>query len=194
MPNHCYTQEESTCQQYRSPKHYSGVNSHMAHTMTKPFISCVNHSYAETFVKRRINTFRKDLCICLRPDEKGRHAYMPGLMTCISLLELLSGLFIGKLNGIRLNGILRYTNQFMDSSTYTDERISILYEMFRHKIAHITQPYGIFDTYSVRSKKHVLRKYPRRRITWQVNASNRHTAIVIYRQALEPYLNTPLGL
>jgi hypothetical protein len=103
---------------------------------------------------------------------------MPGLMTCISLLELLSGLFIGKLNKIRLKGILRYSNQFMDSSTSTDERISILYEMFRHKIAHLTQPYGVFDTHSVH-KKHLLQKYPRMRFTWQVNASNRHPAVDI---------------
>ncbi|MCW3988177.1 MAG: hypothetical protein NWE87_07675 [Candidatus Bathyarchaeota archaeon] len=150
----------------------------MTQTTTKPFISCIDHSYAKTFVKRLIGTFRKDLCICLRADEKGRHAYMPGLMTCISLLELLSGLFIGKLKHIRLEGILRYSNQFMDSSTYTDECISILYEMFRHKIAHLTQPYGIFDTHSVH-QNHILRKYPRRRITWKVNASNGHPAIDI---------------
>jgi hypothetical protein len=99
-------------------------------------------------------------------------------MMCISLLELLSGLFIGKLRYIGLEGIIRYSKEFMDSSTYTDERISILYEMFRHKIAHLTQPYGIFETHSVH-QNHLLRKYPQRRITWQVNASNKHPAVDI---------------
>ena len=149
----------------------------MAQNASKPQIT-IPYSYAKEFVERRITTFRKDLSICLRADEKGQHAYMPGLMTCISLLELLSGLFIGKLRGIGLRGILHYSNQFMDSNTYTDERISILYEMFRHKIAHLTQPYGIFDTHSV-AQNHILRRYPQRRITWQVNASNRHPAVDI---------------
>ncbi|GAH07630.1 unnamed protein product [marine sediment metagenome] len=135
-------------------------------------------SFAQRFTKERIEIFRKDISICLKADAKGRHAYMPALMTCISLLELFSGLYAGKLKYIRLIGILDYSKKFMDSNIYSTDRLSVLYEVFRHKIAHITQPYGVFDTHSVNAD-HPLQNYPQKFITWKVNATNRHPPIDI---------------
>ncbi len=138
--------------------------------------------YANKFVKRRIKTFRKDISICLTADENHSHAYMPALLTCISLLELFSGLYAGKLKRIGIDGILSYSKRFLKTNTYTCDRLSVLYEMFRHKIAHVTQPYGVFDTYSVYSK-HPLKQFPKRLITWKVNASDRHPPIDIVSKA-----------
>jgi hypothetical protein len=150
--------------------------------MTKALVDFQNMSelvsYAQRFVKERIEVFRKDISICLKADTKRRHAYMPALMTCISLLELLSGLYVGKLKHIELSRIIEYSKKFMDTNVYTTDRLSVLYEAFRHKIAHVTQPYGVFDTYSV-GKKHQLRSYPQRRITWKVNATDRQPPIDI---------------
>jgi hypothetical protein len=134
--------------------------------------------YSQRFVRERIKVFRKDLSICLKADPNGRHAYMPGLMTCVSLLELLSGLYAGKLKKIGLDGIINYTKKFMDSNAYSSDRLAVLYEAFRNKIAHITQPYGVFDTHSVR-ENHILKNMPERRITWKVNAANRYPPIDI---------------
>jgi hypothetical protein len=118
-------------------------------------------SYANWFVKERIEVFRKDVSICLTPDKNRRHAYMPALLTCISLLELLSGLYTGKLKNIRLSGLLKYSQRFLDSNLYSADLISVLYEMFRHKIAH------------------ELYKKPQRLITWQVFAESRDFPIEI---------------
>lgn len=135
--------------------------------------------YAQRFVRERIEVFRKDLSICLKADAKGRHAYMPALITCVSLLELLSGLHAGKLWPIGLKGIIEYTKKFMDANVYSTDRLAVLYEGFRHKIAHVTQPYGVFDTDTIANDKQQFLIKGRRLITWRVNATNRYPPIDI---------------
>jgi len=61
---------------------------------------------------------------------------------------------------------------------YSTDRLAVLYEGFRHKIAHVTQPYGVFDTHK-KLKNNLLRNKPQQLITWRVNATNRHPAIDI---------------
>jgi hypothetical protein len=134
-------------------------------------------SYANWFIKERIKTLNKDMNICLLADRNKSHAYIPALMECVSLLELFSGLYVGKLKYIGLCGIIDYSNKFLDSNIYTTDRLSVLYEMFRHKIAHLSQPYGVFDTHSV--KNQLWQQQPKRLITWQVNATNRNPPIDI---------------
>jgi hypothetical protein len=65
----------------------------------------------------------------------------------------------------------------MNTATYTSDRLDILYECFRHKVAHLGQPYGVFDT---NSKKR-FHGQPRRLITWTVLASRRKPSIKIVR-------------
>ena len=50
----------------------------------------------------------------------------------------------------------------MNTADYDSDRLDILYECFRHKVAHLAQPYAVFDTYS----KERFRNQPRRLITW----------------------------
>jgi len=148
--------------------------------------------YADQFVKNRIKVFRKDLSICLKADANGRHAYMPALITCISLLELFSGLYIGKLRFISLKGIIKYAEKFMDSNDYSSDRLTVLYLMFRHKIAHLGRPYGIFDTDTVsHQNREYLREGPRRLISWRVNATDRHPPIEIIPENGTPSESPP---
>jgi hypothetical protein len=48
----------------------------------------------------------------------------------------------------------------MDGADYDELRLSILYEGFRHKIAHLSDPYPVFDT----STKSKIFAAPHRRI------------------------------
>lgn len=142
----------------------------------------LSYKYARGFVSRRIKTYRKDVFICLTRNANGAHAYMPGLIATVSMLELLSGLYSGRLRSIGLKGILDYSGEFMDPTAYTEDRIAVLYELFRHKIAHLGHPYAVFDSHSVRNK-HVLHNYERRWITWQINSSDYKPAIDIRKQS-----------
>jgi hypothetical protein len=138
----------------------------------------VTYAYAKSFIQGRIATYKKDISICLTRDCHRSHAYMPGLMATVSLLELLSGLYVGKVKYIGLRGILEYAHKFLDGHQYTDDRIAVLYELFRNKIAHLSQPYGVFDSHDV-AESCILRQHPRRWITWQINASDTKPSIQI---------------
>jgi hypothetical protein len=121
--------------------------------------------YAKSFLRDRIQAFRKDMAICMTADTKGQHAYFPALMTCTAFLDFLSGLNAGKLHGHGIKDLLIYRNKFMDANRY--QHIDLMYIMLRHKIAHLAYPYIVFDTAT--STKYPLN--PHRRVTWKVFAS-----------------------
>src|SRR5262249_16590096 len=131
--------------------------------------------FAQEFLKNRRETFRKDIDICMTPDANKSHAYFPALITCIAFADLLSGLYAGKLDGHGLNELKNYVSRFMDTAAYNPDRLDILYECFRHKVAHLAQPYAVFDTYS----KERFRTQPRRLITWTVREDEYRPAIEI---------------
>jgi hypothetical protein len=123
--------------------------------------------FAKAFMDEHHERFRKDIAICLRPDAKS-HAYFPALITCIAFAELLSGLHAGNLKGDGLRKLKDYAADFMDSTIYDSDRLGILYEMFRHKVAHLAQPYAVF-----------VQDQPKRLITWTVEESGAKPAIEI---------------
>ena len=125
-------------------------------------------NFAKVFLDGHRERFRKDIAICLKPDANNSHAYFPALITCIAFLDFLSGLHAGKLDGQKLPDLRNYVSQFMDQAAYTDDRLNVLYECFRHKVAHLAHPYVVFDTASTRAK--TFRGKPRRLITWTVRA------------------------
>ena len=127
------------------------------------------------FVRNRVDGFRKDIAICRRADRERRHAYFPALITCVGLLELLSGLYIGKLRDVGIEGLIKYVGRFIDKTEYTNLNMRVLYIGFRHKIAHLTYPYGVFDA-SVLSPK------SRRLVTWRVYASRRLHALELVQE------------
>ena len=124
--------------------------------------------FANHLLRSKCAGLRKEMRICLRADPNGSHAYFPALITIIGFFDFMSGVHAGRLDGPGLKELQRYIGQFVrNKADY--EYVDILYNMFRHKIAHIAQPYLVFDTHSKLS----LRSSRRRRITWTVG---------IYRQ------------
>src|SRR5262249_53333963 len=129
--------------------------------------------FARKFLDEHVERFSKDIAICLRPDKNRSHAYFPALITCIAFAELLSGLHVGKLKGDGLKKLEDYASNFMNPTIYDSDRLEILYEMFRHKVAHLAQPFAVFDT------KTKFPGQPRRLITWTVEESGQKPAIEI---------------
>jgi hypothetical protein len=126
--------------------------------------------YATGFVADRVAAFRKDLAICLTADANGHHAYFPALITCIGFVDLLSGLYAGRLESPTLQDLQKYILKFFhNKEDYL--HIDILYFMFRHKIAHIAYPYIVFDTTTK------MLPPPPRRIVWSVGIFARKKAI-----------------
>jgi hypothetical protein len=132
--------------------------------------------FAGLFLANRVETFRKDIAICLTADESRQHAYFPGLITCIAFADLLSGLYAGKLDHHGLPELTKYATKFMNRAHYDAPRLEILREAFRHKLAHLAYPYVVFDT---GTKPGRFVGQPRRRITWTVYANNRTLPIEV---------------
>src|SRR5215831_17164928 len=99
-------------------------------------------AFARKFFASRIETFRKDVAICLTANERGQHAYFPALIICIAFAELLSSLYAGTIadQGLKLEELKRYAAEFMKPE-YTADRMDMLYEFLRHKVAHLAYPY-----------------------------------------------------
>src|SRR5262245_55901841 len=104
--------------------------------------------FAKVFLARHLDRFNKDIAICLKADAKKRHAYFPALIICIAFLDFLSGLYAGNLKTHSLKELKDYVRTFMDPYDYTEDRLNVLYELFRHKVAHLAIPYAVFDTSS----------------------------------------------
>jgi hypothetical protein len=69
-------------------------------------------AFAKAFLDEHLERFRKDIRICLTRDKKNSaHAYFPGLITCISFADFLSGLYAGKLDGHTLKELRSYAKQ-----------------------------------------------------------------------------------
>jgi hypothetical protein len=132
--------------------------------------------FAKAFLDEHLDRFNKDIAICLKADAKKRHAYFPALITCIAFLDFLSGLYAGRLEGHSLKELKDYVLKFMNPSEYTPDRLDVLYECFRHKIAHLALPYAVFDT----NTKKAFRGQPRRLITWTVRVSGTKPPITIF--------------
>jgi hypothetical protein len=101
-------------------------------------------------------------------DEDHHHAYFPALITCIAFADFLSGLYAGKLKHHGLLELKAYAKRFMNPLTYNDFALEILYEMFRHKLAHFAHLYAVFDTSTASAKAGSIKRQ-RRLITWVVS-------------------------
>jgi hypothetical protein len=130
-------------------------------------------SFARLYFRDRVGSFRKDVAICLTANRNRDHAYFPALITCIGFADFLSGLYAGNIESHHLNELTNYAAKFMGATNYDPLRLKILYLAFRHKIAHLSTPYVVFDT---ATRKEFLGEKPRR-ITWTVYASKRRIPI-----------------
>jgi hypothetical protein len=132
--------------------------------------------FAKRFFCNRLETFRKDIEICMTPNKRGEHAYFPALLICIAFTELLSGLYAGKL-WTNLGDLKRYIAQFIRHPEYTPHHVDLLYECLRHKVAHLAYPYPVFDT----TTSKIFKGKPRHLVTWTINVSNRRPAIELVK-------------
>ena len=134
-------------------------------------------TFARKFFANRVETFRKDIAICLTPNERGQHAYFPALIICIAFAELLSSLYAGSIakQGLKLEELKRYAAEFMKPD-YTADCMDMLYEFLRHKVAHLAYPYAVFDTSTKAAR---FSDQPRRRVTWTIHETERRPAIEI---------------
>jgi hypothetical protein len=71
-------------------------------------------SFARKFFRDRVGSFRKDVAICLTANRNRHHAYFPGLITCIGFIDLLSGLYAGRLEGHGLQELKGYASRFLN--------------------------------------------------------------------------------
>jgi hypothetical protein len=127
-------------------------------------------AFARELLRGRAKSFKKDIDICLTRNASGSHAYFPALSTCISFLDFLSGLYAGRVHGHGFQEFISYAASFLDNRKYGAEELEILYEGFRHKIAHLGHPYSVFDTDTSRRLKGRRKK---RLVTWTVYAGRR---------------------
>jgi hypothetical protein len=146
---------------------------------------------ASDFIKSRAAGFRKDIAICQRglsPEylmrwlppntTRPRHAYFPALMTCLSFLEFLSGFRAGDISGRNsIKQIKKFSRNYLDQLKYNDIIIDILWECFRHKIAHLYHPYFVFDT---KSKSGIFQQ--NMRITWRISEKRTDPHLTLERK------------
>jgi hypothetical protein len=135
--------------------------------------------FAHLFFRDRVGSFRKDMAICLTANANRSHAYFPALITCIGFLDLLSGLYAGRVEGHSLSELKSYAAKFMNATKYHSLHLAILYLAFRHKIAHLSFPYLVFDT----TNRKEFAGQKDRQITWSVHASKRSNPIEVVDHA-----------
>jgi hypothetical protein len=144
-------------------------------------------AFARTFFRDRVSSFRKDVAICLTADRNRHRAYFPALITCI-FVDMLSGLYAGRLEGHGLQELKIYATRFLSVANYSPLNLEVLYLAFRHKLAHLSFPYVVFDI--TNRKEYTGRK--QRRITWSVHASRRKVPIEVLDFASQQFLRKTL--
>jgi len=141
-------------------------------------------AFADQFIPARIRFFEKDMRICLRTyhtrlDPKtATHAYFPALMMCLANLDMMGQMQVGQYSA-GTKGVKKFITDFMDTSVYTDQKIDLLWECFRHKVAHLAHPQYVFDT---RLRKNWHHKHMR--ITWFIDEKKK----IVHEATTYPHL------
>ena len=130
--------------------------------------------FAPAFVRARLQGFTKDIQICLTgiPSTARAgltHAYFPALATCCATLEYLSGLYLGRLKGLKYQHIIPYARSFLPQRTYDPESIRILFDAFRNAVAHRGIASGVWTDEHPDARG--------RRFTWKVSAHEEGPAL-----------------
>ena len=97
-------------------------------------------SFAESFIKERIESLDEDVSHCLQ----GTFAPFPALLYCFSTIDLLGALCAGDAtrNAPSTRQSADYMQNFMN---YTKDQSQILQKIFRHKIVHLAQPKAVIQ-------------------------------------------------
>jgi hypothetical protein len=126
--------------------------------------------FARAFVEGRLSGFAKDMHICLRGIHKRAnnrsvltHAYFPALMSCCGMLEYMTGLYIGRINGLGRREVTAHAIKYLPQPDYNADVIRILFDAFRNALAHRGIASGVWI-----DRHHATRG---RRLTWKVFAN-----------------------
>lgn len=138
--------------------------------------------FAMTFVRDRMEGFRKDVQICLTPvphlkrEGENTHAYFPTLMSCCATLEYLAGLW-GGIAGERALGhpdIAKYAAEFLGAQ-YDNESILLLWGVLRSSIMHRGISSGVWV------EKDRRKKAPRR-VVWRLDELDAGPALALIEE------------
>jgi hypothetical protein len=124
--------------------------------------------FARRYVEGRIAGLEKDIGICLTPFEskarRGKtHAYFPALAACSGLLEYLTALGQGNKEGVGWRQVANWALLYMDQPDYDEETVRILFDSFRHAVAHRGIASGIWRDQKPQHSK---------RLTWKIYANS----------------------
>jgi len=136
--------------------------------------------FAKRFVKGRLAEFDKDMRICLRPfatngSTRPAHAYFPALAACCGMREYLTALSRGNLHGIGWTQVAGWAERFLPQPDYNRDTVHVLFEAFRHPIAHR----GIASGVWVDRRPHARNA---RRVTWKLLANAKRPACDIVEE------------
>lgn len=117
--------------------------------------------FAQRFLEARLAGFTKDIEICLtgRPADWRpglTYAYFPALMACCGTLEYLACMYHGR-RKCNDDQVAEFATEFMSQPSYDAAAIRLLFEGFRHKIAHHGIASGVWHD-----------RRNNRRITWSI--------------------------
>jgi hypothetical protein len=137
--------------------------------------------FAMKLVRSRLDGFQKDIRICLTPAKsKGgsgiTHAYFPALGACCATLEYLAGLHLGSLRRLGWQQVADWAAHYLPQPAYDRETVRILFEAFRHPVAHRGIASGVWvDRHAAAGSG--------RRLTWKVSADSRRPACELLPEA-----------
>lgn len=96
--------------------------------------------FAESFLEERIDSLEKDVMHCLREP----YAPFPALLYCFSTIDLLGAIYAGNAqkNRASTQHLKNYMQKFMH---YSEDQVSCLLNIFRHKVVHLSQPNPVFS-------------------------------------------------
>ena len=124
--------------------------------------------FADQFIRNRLAGFEKDMQICLTPAPSqatsgNTHAYFPALAACCGILEYLSALYRGNIKGIGWQQVADWAQRFLPQPDYDRETVRILFDAFRHSVAHRGIASGVWIDRNQGSGHG-------RRMTWRIHA------------------------
>lgn len=130
--------------------------------------------FARKFVLARLGGFAKDMQICLTPHKLKpsgvTHAYFPALASCCAIIEYLTALYCGSINGLGWRQVSNWAHRYLPQPDYDEDAVRVLVEAFRHPVAHRGIASGVWVDRNPELGH-------RRRLTWKVFANSRRPAI-----------------
>jgi hypothetical protein len=133
--------------------------------------------FSMNFVAGRLAGFEKDIMICLRPAKlkigsRVTHAYFPALAACCGILEYFTALYRGDIRSHGWDRVADWAGIYLPQPEYERERIRILFNVFRHPVAHRGIASGVWTDQDQGPGNG-------RRFTWRVLADAKHPSVDI---------------